>query len=84
MTSTNGNKFKVGQKYIWTSWFTGGTMYYTVSSRTENYITLSCINEEVDGTHKRTETYEIETDENGNERILIVEYKGEKGYIYAE
>jgi hypothetical protein len=76
--------FKVNQKYFWESWFTGGTMFYTVSSRTENKVALSCVDYEADGIHKRTEVYDIETDENGNERILIVEYKGEKGYIYAE
>lgn len=78
------HKFEIHQNYTWTSWFTGGIMYYTVSSRTENKVAMLCIDEEIDGTHQRVEIFNIETDENGNECILMCEYKGEKGYIYAK
>ena len=46
-------------------------------------ITLSYINYEADGTFTSNKTLTIITDENGNERIMMCEYHGHKGYINA-
>lgn len=76
-------KFKVGQKYEWTDWFTGGSLFYTVEKIEGDEITLSYVDYEIDGTFTNNVTYKITTDDNGNESILKCEYHGHKGYINA-
>lgn len=76
-------RFEVGQKYSWTSWFTGGVMLCTVIARTETVISFKCIDNEIDGVDVRMEDFEVISDDNGNECILFCEYKGHKGYIHA-
>ena len=77
-------RFEIGQKYGWVCWFTGGLTTYTVVSRSEKSVTLDTIDVEIDGVHHRKETFNIEKGESGNERILIQQYHGEKGYIEAK
>lgn len=77
-------KFCIGQTYEWTDWFTGGTTYFVVKSIENNMITMSAVRHELDGVHTQDNLFTIETDENGNERILMTEYAGQKGYIYAD
>ena len=76
-------KFKVGQKYEWTDWFTGGSFFYTVEKIEGDKITLSYVNYEIDGTFTSNKNFTIITDGNGNERVLMCEYHGHKGYINA-
>ena len=76
-------KFKVGQGYVWTDWFSGGRTHYTVSSREGNKLVLSCIACELDGVHERTETFDILMDEEGNERVLMCEYRDHRGFLFA-
>lgn len=76
-------KFEVGQVFCSTDIFTGGRMYYTVTSRTETEIICNCSDVELDGTHNREETFEVLTDDKG-EYIILWEYLDHKGYMYAE
>ena len=76
--------FRVGQKYNRTDWFTGGTTLFVVDKIENATITMTSVRYELDGVHQQTESFPIETDENGNERILVTEYAGEKGYIFAK
>lgn len=77
-------KFDVGQNYTFVDWFTGGRSFYTVKEKTESTVTFDCIAHEADGTHKSVESYEIFTDNEGNENIFIYEYHGHEARIYAE
>lgn len=76
--------FRIGQNYSRTDWFTGGTTLFVVKSIENATITMNITRYEIDGVHQQTESFTIETDDNGNERILVTEYAGEKGYIYAK
>lgn len=76
-------KFIIGQRYEWTDWFTGGKYFYTVEKIEGDEITLSYIDHEVDGIFTSDQTFKILTDDDGNERILMCEYHGHKGYIKA-
>lgn len=78
------NKFKAGQKYTWTSWFTGGQMIYTIIERTDNELTLVCVDSEIDGIYSSIEKFNILKDKGGNEQILMCEYYDEKGYVTAQ
>lgn len=77
-------KFCIGQTYEWTDWFTGGTTRFVVKNIENTTIIMSTVKYELDGVHTQEESFTIETDENGNERFLITEYRGNKGYIYAK
>lgn len=81
---SEAKKFKIDQTYTWTDWFTGGTTRFVVKSIENNTITMKAVRHELDGVHTMEESFPIETDENGNECILMTEYAGQKGYIYAE
>ena len=76
--------FRIGQNYSRTDWFTGGTTLFVVKSIENATITMNTTKYELDGVHQQIESFSIETDENRNERILVSEYAGEKGYIYAK
>lgn len=75
--------FEIGQRYSWCDWFTGGHIEYTVVERNDRTVTFALVDSEIDGIHQRNETYEIVTDEQDDERVLICEYHDEKGYLYA-
>lgn len=77
-------KFEIGQKYEWTDWFTGGQKNLTVSKRSANSVTFKYVVWEADGIWENEEEFEIITDDNGNEMILMCEYHGKKGYVYAK
>lgn len=78
------DKFKVGQHYDFTDWFTGGTSDREVDKISDGKVTFKIERWELDGHHFTTETYDIDTDENGNESVLIYEYHGEEARIYAK
>lgn len=85
MTKVNNNHtFCIGQTYTWTDWFTGGTTEFVVKKIEGNTITMTAVKTELDGIHTTEESFPIKKDEEGNECILIAEYKEEKGYIYAD
>lgn len=63
--------FKIGQVYAWTDWSTNKITPYTITKRNSGKISLN-----------DTE-YDIITDSNGNESILMCEVYGVQGYIYA-
>ena len=77
-------KFAVGQAYEWTSWFTGGVSYLTVKEIKDGKLTFAEYRMEVDGEYTMEETFEILTDENGNEYVKMCEYRCEEGRLYAE
>jgi hypothetical protein len=76
-------KFKVGQTYTNTCWFTGGQHTYTVKSRTENKVTFDSTYAELDGIHHNTETFDIHTDKHGNEYVVLYEYHEAENRIWA-
>lgn len=78
------DKFKVGQHYDFTDWFTGGTSDREVKEIKNGKVTFKIERWELDGHHFTTETYDIDTDENGNESVLIYEYHGAEARIHAE
>lgn len=73
--------FEVGHEFESVSIFTGGTHHYKVTSRTEDELRCSRIFNELDGTHKGKEVFEIHKD-NGREYIILWKYKGEEGRHY--
>ena len=77
-------RFEVGQHYMWTSWFTGGQSYYTVKDVTETKVVFSEYRREIDGEYEMEEEYEICTDENGNQYLVMCHYRDEEGRLYAE
>ena len=76
-------RFKVGQKYTWVDWFTGGCSRYTVKERTDTQVILSEYRTEMDGEYEFTQHYNIHKDDNG-EYIVMCQYHDEEGRLYAE
>lgn len=76
--------FKVGQIYTYHCWFTGGEHRMTIVDRTDDTITFKVSAYELDGNHATQENYKIDTDDDGNESILIYSYHGQENRIYAE
>lgn len=74
--------FKVGQTFHSTCIFTGGNHSHKIVERNGNTIKTEAIYEEMDGTHRVEEEWEIRTDEFG-EYIVLWEYQGEQGRKYA-
>lgn len=83
MDKKTSRRFHVGQSYEWQDWFTGGITQFTVKRITEHTVIMRRRNRERDGEHLQEEIFSIETDDCGNERIMITEYKNTKGFIYA-
>ena len=77
------NKFEVGMTIEYTSWFTGGTSVRKIIFINGNKLRTIGSNWELDGHHGSADEYEIEVDEEGNERICISSYEEYKGYVYA-
>lgn len=78
------DKFKVGQHYDFTDWFTGGISDREVTEISDGKVTFKIERWELDGHHFTTETYDIDTDKNGNESVLLYRYLDEEARIYAE
>ena len=76
--------FEIGDKFASTCIFTGGSHNYRVVSRTETVIHCEIVYHEIDGIHKGTEDYEIHTDENGREYIVLWKYRDHEGRYYAD
>lgn len=76
--------FAVGQRYEWTSWFTGGVSYLTVKEIKNSKLTFSEYRMEIDGEYEIEESFDIAKDENGDEYIVMCEYRGEISKLYAE
>ena len=76
--------FKVGQEYEWIGWFTGGVGCYTVKKIKDRKLTFAEYRQEIDGEYSKEETFDILTDDNGDEYIKMCEYRGEEGRLYAE
>lgn len=75
--------FEIGDEYDWVDWFTGGVSYYTVKDINGNKLTFSEYRREIDGEYEKEETFEIQTDDDGNQYIKMCEYYGEVGKLYA-
>ena len=76
-------RFEVGGRYDNTDWFTGGQAVYTVSRRTAKKVYYTVKRWELDGHHTGRESFDIETDEDGNEFVTLYEYHGHSNRIYA-
>lgn len=77
-------RFEIGNKYNSICWFTGGISEYTVANRTDSTVTLKPFRIELDGNHDcESETYDLHTDENGNEYIVLYSYHGHENRICA-
>ena len=76
-------KFEVGQHYMWTSWFTGGQSYYTVKEVIDTKVVFAEYRREIDGEYEMEETFEIHTDENGDQYLVMCHYLDEEGRLYA-
>lgn len=75
--------FTVGDTYISTCWFTGGTTRYTVTNRTDSEVTFCPVHHEIDGVHEgESETFQLKMD-GENEYVVIQEYHGEENRLYA-
>jgi len=86
--STNeseGNHFKVGDTFTHSGLY-GGTYDSTVKSIDGNKLNVETTwtSEDDGSTQKDDGTYELTTDGNGKECIVVWEYNGEKGYVYPE
>lgn len=77
----NPKTFRPGQSYEWTDRFTKKQITYQISKRNNNQLTI-CV--KCDKTHQQTKIFNIETDNDQNERFLISTSNGQKGYIYAK
>ena len=78
------NKFMVGQSYVHFSWFTGGRMLYVVDAIKDGKVFMNTEDVELDGVHNRVESYDIQVDENGNEFVVLFNYRGADCKIYAD
>lgn len=76
-------KFKIGDTFTKTCIFTGGSHKCKIVSRTETELKVDAIYHELDGTHKVEETYQIYTNEDGNEYIILWEYNDHRGIYEA-
>lgn len=83
-TETKPRVFKIGQEYEWVNWFTGGVSYLTVKKIKNSKLTFSEYRREIDGEYEKEELFNIAKDENGDEYIVMCEYRGEIGKLYAE
>ena len=70
--------FRVGDIINTTCIYTGGKHKYEIYSRTANAILCRAVKNELDGTHKANEMFEVYKDENG-EYIVLWRYKGHEG-----
>lgn len=76
--------FEIGNEFTSTCIFTGGSHMYTVVSREESILHCEATYYEMDGTHKVKEDFEIHTDENGREYIVLWKYGDHEGRHYAD
>ena len=80
-------EFKIGKTYITTDIFTGANHYYVPVSKetkTKNTVTFEVTHCESDDIHKTTRELETYLDlNNGIEYVIVWEYCGHKGYLYA-
>lgn len=77
-------RFEIGQHYMWTSWFTGGQSYYTVKEVTDNKVVFTEYRREIDGEYEIEEEFDIHTDEDENQYLVMCTYRDEEGRLYAE
>ena len=76
-------RFEIGQAFCSTDIFTGGIQEYIITNRTETEIFCNVLRNELDGTHTGEETFEIHTDDNGNEYVVLWEYHEHRGIVSA-
>lgn len=76
-------KFSVGQQYAHYDWFSGGRSDMTVSKVSKRSVYFKVHAMEIDGSHKRSERYEIRRDEAGNESVVLYSYRGADCVIEA-
>ena len=76
-------EFKVGMSIDSTDIFTGGSHHSVITERKGNRLKCEAQYFEPDGVHKVKEEYEVFKDDNGNEYIILWEYKGEQGILRA-
>ena len=77
-------RFEIGQSYMWTGWFTGGRSHYTVKEVTDTKVVFSEYRREIDGEYEMEEEFDIHTDEDGNQYLVMCTYRDEEGRLYAE
>ena len=76
--------FRTGQTYSYTDWFTGGLQRLIVTGREERGVSFKTESHEADGDFSSAEVFDIEQDTDGNESVLIYEYKGHENRLIAE
>ena len=81
---TMEHKFMEGQTYNWTCWFTGGYSVLRVSKVTANTVEFTEHRTELDGEHDVKSVYDIFTDKDGREYVVMCSYHEKEGRIYAE
>lgn len=69
--------FKIDRIYASVGWFGGGEVFYLCVRRTEDTVTMR-----TDSDVKPEIVYPIERFD-GEERVLLKEYAGEKGFLHA-
>ena len=77
------SRFRAGQQYDFTDWFTGGISRRKILSVEDGKVIYELECKEPDGVFIKTETSEIKTDTNGDEYLFIYEYEGNEARIYA-
>ena len=87
MQVIEAKEFEMNKTYITTDIFTGAKHCYAPIARetkTKNTITFEVTQHELDGIHKTTRELEVYANINDMiEYVIIWEYCGHKGYLYA-
>ena len=79
--------FKIGEKFTSHCPWTGGAASYeveTIRKTSTKQIACKVFRHELDGEHKDTEVFEVHTDEQGNEYIVLWTIGEHEGRYYAE
>lgn len=75
-------KFRIGQKFEYIDWYTGGRVSLTICDLQDNKVKCHTTYHEEDGVHKGSEWFDISTDAVG-EYITICEKAGTFLQIHA-
>lgn len=78
-----GVKFKEGGKFAFTCPYTGGRHSYVITSRTKDKIICAAVYHEADGMHQLEEEFALETDDKGNESVILWTCADKRGVLSA-